>query len=105
MKMAAAAYFNICDLVDAPARNTRVKRFQSQQELEEYTLNRRKFFPLESALAGGVLKFLLRRRHFLHPPRKKPKQPPSHLAKAAASSVFCRQGLADLCMIQNSEAE
>lgn len=34
--------------------------FTSLDELSEYTIENGKFFPKESAYAGGVLKFLLR---------------------------------------------
>jgi hypothetical protein len=37
-----------------------VELFASLEELREYTIESGKFFPKESAYAGGVLKFLLR---------------------------------------------
>ena len=37
-----------------------VELFASLNELREYTIESGKFFPKESAYAGGVLKFLLR---------------------------------------------
>ena len=37
-----------------------VELFASLDELREYTIESGKFFPKESAYAGGVLQFLLR---------------------------------------------
>ncbi|CAE6387548.1 unnamed protein product [Rhizoctonia solani] len=56
-----SSYVNICDLVDSPVLNTKVKHFKSEEELSMYTKRTGKFFPLEDAHAGGLLKFLLRR--------------------------------------------
>ncbi|CAE6444618.1 unnamed protein product [Rhizoctonia solani] len=53
-------YVNICDLLDSPALGTRVKKFDSEEELSVYTKRTGKFFPLEDAHAGGLLRFLLR---------------------------------------------
>jgi hypothetical protein len=49
---------NLVDLVDPSARD--VELFACLDELKEYTIDTGKFFPKESAYAGGVLKFLLR---------------------------------------------
>jgi hypothetical protein len=49
---------NLVDLVDASRQQVDV--FSSLDELREYTIESGKFFPKESAYAGGVLKFLLR---------------------------------------------
>jgi len=49
---------NLVDLVDTSGRD--VELFSSLDELREYTIENGKFFPKESAYAGGVLKFLLR---------------------------------------------
>jgi hypothetical protein len=49
---------NIVDLVDTSGQ--KVELFSSLDELREYTIDSGKFFPKESAYAGGVLKFLLR---------------------------------------------
>lgn len=48
---------NLVDLVDESVQDTEL--FSSLGELSEYTIESRKFFPKESAYAGGVLKFLL----------------------------------------------
>jgi hypothetical protein len=49
---------NLVDLVDTPGRE--VELFSSLDGLREYTIENGKYFPKESAYAGGVLKFLLR---------------------------------------------
>lgn len=49
---------NLVDLVDPSVPD--VELFPSLNELREYTIETGKFFPKESAYAGGVLKFLLR---------------------------------------------
>ena len=51
---------NLEDLVDTTRTGERVKQFSSLEELKEYTIQHGKYFPRESAYAGGVLKFLLR---------------------------------------------
>jgi hypothetical protein len=51
-------HVNLVDLVDTSGQV--VELFSSLQELREYTINTGKYFPRESAYAGGVLKFLLR---------------------------------------------
>jgi hypothetical protein len=51
-------HVNLVDLVDTSGRE--VELFSSLDELSEYTIETGKFFPKESAYAGGVLKFLLR---------------------------------------------
>ncbi|KAJ4287017.1 hypothetical protein N0V90_012898 [Kalmusia sp. IMI 367209] len=51
-------HVNLVDLVDTPGRN--VELFTCLDELSEYTIETGKFFPKESAYAGGVLRFLLR---------------------------------------------
>lgn len=68
-KVVKALYINLCDLVDSPALHTQVEHFDSEEALSEYTIEEGKYFPLESALAGGLLKFLL--RHILDPHRGK----------------------------------
>ncbi|GAB1524566.1 hypothetical protein RhiTH_007720 [Rhizoctonia solani] len=62
-----SSYVNICDLVDSPVLHTKVRHFDSEEKLSVYTKQTGKFFPLEDAHAGGLLKFLL--RHILHPPK------------------------------------
>lgn len=51
---------NILDLVDAANISQPVKVFNSLEDLRAYTREHGKFFPLENAYSGGVLKFLLR---------------------------------------------
>ncbi|KAJ8692425.1 hypothetical protein PTI98_009737 [Pleurotus ostreatus] len=51
-------YINLIDLVDNPAG--RVHSFGSVEELRQYTIVTKKFFPKENAYAGGLLKYLLR---------------------------------------------
>ncbi|KAL1792981.1 hypothetical protein ACET3X_009488 [Alternaria dauci] len=51
-------HVNLVDLVDTSRDG--VELFASLDELREYTIDSGKFFPKESAYAGGVLKFLLR---------------------------------------------
>jgi len=51
-------HVNLVDLVDTSGRE--VELFPSLRELRDYTVNNGKYFPKESAYAGGVLKFLLR---------------------------------------------
>ncbi|KAF9728576.1 hypothetical protein PMIN01_13404 [Paraphaeosphaeria minitans] len=51
-------HVNLVDLVDTSGRN--VELFTCLDELREYTIKTGKFFPKESAYAGGILKFLLR---------------------------------------------
>jgi len=51
-------HVNLVDLVDTSGRD--IELFPSLGELREYTVGTGKYFPKESAYAGGVLKFLLR---------------------------------------------
>ncbi|KAF2441936.1 hypothetical protein P171DRAFT_82746 [Karstenula rhodostoma CBS 690.94] len=51
-------HVNLVDLVDTSGQN--IELFTCLDELREYTIETGKFFPKESAYAGGVLKFLLR---------------------------------------------
>ncbi|EOA85862.1 uncharacterized protein SETTUDRAFT_111081 [Exserohilum turcica Et28A] len=51
-------HVNLVDLVDTSRDG--VELFASLEELSEYTIESGKYFPKESAYAGGVLKFLLR---------------------------------------------
>ncbi|KAF2844096.1 hypothetical protein T440DRAFT_527865, partial [Plenodomus tracheiphilus IPT5] len=51
-------HVNLVDLVDSSALD--IELFACLDELREYTIETGKFFPKESAYAGGVLKFLLR---------------------------------------------
>lgn len=45
------------DLVHTPAS---IRIFPTLEELVAYTVNTEKYFPKENAMAGGVLKYLLR---------------------------------------------
>ncbi|KAF1995590.1 hypothetical protein P154DRAFT_499924 [Amniculicola lignicola CBS 123094] len=51
-------HVNLVDLVDTSRQQ--VELFSSLEGLREYTIKSGKYFPKESAYAGGVLKFLLR---------------------------------------------
>ncbi|KAF2799198.1 hypothetical protein K505DRAFT_346036 [Melanomma pulvis-pyrius CBS 109.77] len=51
-------HVNIVDLVDT--RGEQVEIFDSLEDLQDYTIETGKFFPKQSAYAGGVLKALLR---------------------------------------------
>ncbi|KAG5651216.1 hypothetical protein H0H81_009465, partial [Sphagnurus paluster] len=53
-------YVNLVDLVDLPNSSDPIIIFDNEVALSEYTLGRGKIFPRESALAGGLLKHLLR---------------------------------------------
>ncbi|KDQ18856.1 hypothetical protein BOTBODRAFT_170847 [Botryobasidium botryosum FD-172 SS1] len=59
-------HVNLVDLVDTPRTGRAVVLFKSEKALSNYTKNTRKFFPRDSAYAGGLLRFLLRR--ILNPP-------------------------------------
>ncbi|EKM75956.1 hypothetical protein AGABI1DRAFT_45540 [Agaricus bisporus var. burnettii JB137-S8] len=64
-KVVKGLFVNLVDLVDAREDPSRlVKQFNSEMELSKYTKNEGKFFPRETAKAGGVLKFLLRKIHY-----------------------------------------
>ncbi|MCJ1377447.1 hypothetical protein MMC17_000542 [Xylographa soralifera] len=53
-------HVNIVDLVDTQGCTGPVTIFETLGELRTYTIDSGKYFPKESAYAGGVLKFLLR---------------------------------------------
>ncbi|ODH12931.1 hypothetical protein ACO22_07772 [Paracoccidioides brasiliensis] len=55
-------HVNLVDLVDNTTRQ-QARLFASVDELRAYTINNSKYFPKESAYAGGVLKYLLREIH------------------------------------------
>jgi hypothetical protein len=48
----------LVDLVDTSGQGAEI--FDSLDELREYTIAQGKYFPKDSAYAGGVLKYLLR---------------------------------------------
>ncbi|KAG6868380.1 hypothetical protein C0993_003904 [Termitomyces sp. T159_Od127] len=60
-----AVHVNLVDLVEHPQTGEPLLLFNSEAELSEYTQESGKFFPKESAYAGGLLKHLL--RHILNP--------------------------------------
>ncbi|KAG9088320.1 hypothetical protein FS749_002252 [Ceratobasidium sp. UAMH 11750] len=60
-----STFVNIVDLVDTAATEEPVRHFGTEMELSEYTQLTGKYFPQDSAEAGGLLKFLL--RHIFHP--------------------------------------
>ncbi|KAG8751877.1 hypothetical protein FRC11_008910 [Ceratobasidium sp. 423] len=74
-------YINICDLMDRAALGSEVQvvHFDSEEELSVYTKLTGKFFPLEEAHAGGLLRFL--RRHILVPPEGPSPYPRPRLRK------------------------
>ena len=51
---------NLVDLVDTWRTGKTVKIFDSLEKLRGYTIKTGRYFPKESAYAGGVLRFLLR---------------------------------------------
>jgi len=54
-------HVNLVDLIDSPTTGNSPALFDSEEQLSEYTKRTGKYFPKESAYAGGVLRFLLRR--------------------------------------------
>jgi len=53
-------FVNLVDLVDTGNTGHEVTQFRSLEDLQDYTIKHGKYFPKESAYAGGMLKFLLR---------------------------------------------
>ncbi len=53
-------FVNLVDLVDTGNTGLCVSQFDTLEELKAYTIKTGKYFPKESAYAGGMLKFLLR---------------------------------------------
>ncbi len=53
-------FVNLVDLVDTGNTGQCATQFDTLEKLKEYTITTGKFFPKESAYAGGMLKFLLR---------------------------------------------
>ena len=64
--MVLNTHVNLMDLEETERTGEPVKIFESEQELSVYTRRKEKYFPRRNALAGGLLRFLLRR--ILHPP-------------------------------------
>ncbi|KAH7377615.1 hypothetical protein BKA66DRAFT_422029 [Pyrenochaeta sp. MPI-SDFR-AT-0127] len=65
-KAVQKVHVNLVDLVDS--RGEQIEVFDSLEDLQDYTIETGKFFPKESAYAGGVLKALL--REILRSPNK-----------------------------------
>ena len=63
-------FVNLVDLVDTRRTGDAVTKFDTLEELQDYTIRTGRYFPKESAYAGGVLKFLL--REILNTHRRKP---------------------------------
>lgn len=53
-------FVNLVDLVDTGNTGECASQFSTLEGLKEYTIATGKFFPKESAYAGGMLKLLLR---------------------------------------------
>lgn len=51
---------NLVDLVEIKHTGQPVVIFDNVEDLREYTIDSAKYFPKQSAYAGGILKFLLR---------------------------------------------
>ena len=58
-------HVNILDLVESKKTHKKVRVFTSVQDLSNYTKHTERFFPINHAKAGGVLRYLL--RHILRP--------------------------------------
>src|SRR6266498_2737822 len=52
--------YQFADLVETTHTGLQAEVFDSLDELRKYTIDNAKYFPKESAYAGGVLKYLLR---------------------------------------------
>jgi len=59
-KTVKGLFVNLVDLTDMERTGETVEKFSSLQDLQDYTIRMGRFFPRESAYAGGVLKYLLR---------------------------------------------
>ncbi|KAK7685908.1 hypothetical protein QCA50_010715 [Cerrena zonata] len=59
-----STHVNLVDLLDTHRTGKQVTIFETEAELRHYTIERKRFFPLDEARQGGVLKYLL--RHILH---------------------------------------
>ncbi|KAF9043194.1 hypothetical protein BJ165DRAFT_1545322 [Panaeolus papilionaceus] len=60
-KIVKRTHVNLVDLTQATKPHSRVQVFHSEEELREYTISSRKFFPHRNVYAGDVLKYLLRK--------------------------------------------
>ncbi|CUA77962.1 hypothetical protein RSOLAG22IIIB_12940 [Rhizoctonia solani] len=76
-KLIRSLYINIVDLVDQPVTDVRVGYFRTEHELARYTREHEKFYSLQAAKAGALLKSLLcfveqpRRKHISRPKLRK----------------------------------
>ncbi|KAF8951643.1 hypothetical protein BDZ97DRAFT_1931980 [Flammula alnicola] len=59
-RMVMSTHVNLVDLVDGFKSQQPVQTFSSAKELSEYTIENGKYFPMEDAYAGNLLKYLLR---------------------------------------------
>lgn len=60
MKRVWDAHVNIVDLLEAARTGKPVRKFDTLEDLRQYTLRPGKRFPKESAYTGGLLRELLR---------------------------------------------
>ncbi|KAG8696296.1 hypothetical protein FRC11_000827, partial [Ceratobasidium sp. 423] len=72
-KLIKSLFINIVDLVDQPVTNVRVGYFRTEQKLARYTREHERFYSLQAAKAGGLLKLLLR---FIEQPCRKTRSKP-----------------------------
>lgn len=61
--MVVKTHVNLVDLLDGFRTQSSVHHFASEDELKDYTIKNRRYFPKEDAYAGGLLKWLLREIH------------------------------------------
>ncbi|KAG5652139.1 hypothetical protein H0H81_006158 [Sphagnurus paluster] len=66
-------YVNLVDLVDLPDSEDAITLFNTERDLSKYTKRTKKFFPLNSSRAGGLLSHLLRK--ILNPPTPEGEEP------------------------------
>lgn len=70
--MVKSTFVNIVDLTDVPSTGQSATIFDTEMELSVYTKATGKIFPLDEAIAGGLLRYLL--RNIMNPsaaPRRK----------------------------------
>ncbi|ETN41739.1 uncharacterized protein HMPREF1541_03676 [Cyphellophora europaea CBS 101466] len=53
-------YVNLSDLLDGRRSGTRIRTFDTREELAAYTIREGRIFPKKEAYAGGILRYLLR---------------------------------------------
>ncbi|KAK0341965.1 hypothetical protein LTS02_018046, partial [Friedmanniomyces endolithicus] len=59
-------HVNLSDMLDSKRSGGSVKPFQTRNELIDYTVQERRYFPKADAYAGGLLRYLLREIHNEH---------------------------------------